>query len=142
MSVINMAKNIKQIHPNSLILYKVGNFYQAYGKDAYIISYIFDYKINKVGSNVAVSGFPKNAISKIIANLERKSVNFMILDTKNNYKVDEQEDYKDLNTYTEIYENAHKIVALKLRVQKICETLVKEKNIEKIRKIEEIIYEN
>ena len=38
MSVINMAKNIKQVHPNSVICYKVGAFYHCYGKDAYIIS--------------------------------------------------------------------------------------------------------
>ena len=41
MGIINMSKNIKEIHPNKVVLYKVGTFYNAYGKDAYIVSYIY-----------------------------------------------------------------------------------------------------
>ena len=43
-----MAKNIKEVHPNALVCYKVGAFVNCYGKDAYIISYLFDYKIRMV----------------------------------------------------------------------------------------------
>ena len=41
MSVVNMAKNIKEIYPNDLVIYKVGAFYNSYGKDAYIYLYIY-----------------------------------------------------------------------------------------------------
>ena len=40
MGVVNMAIDIKKVHPNFVVMYKVGNFVQAFGKDAYIISYI------------------------------------------------------------------------------------------------------
>ena len=40
MSVVNMAQNIKNIHPDYMIMYKVGGFYNCYGKDAYIASYL------------------------------------------------------------------------------------------------------
>ena len=75
MSVVNMAKNIKEIHPNDLVIYKVGAFYNSYGKDAYILSYLFEYRIKEVELNISVAGFPKNAISKVIARLEREKIN-------------------------------------------------------------------
>lgn len=53
MSIINVVKNIKQIHPEYIAIIKVGKFYYSYGKDAYIISYIFNYKIKKI--NILVS---------------------------------------------------------------------------------------
>ena len=43
-----MIKNIKQIHPKDIILVEVGKFYYAYGKDAYILSYMFQYKLTKI----------------------------------------------------------------------------------------------
>lgn len=36
MGVLNMARDIKKVHPNDTVMYKVGNFVQAFGKDAYI----------------------------------------------------------------------------------------------------------
>ena len=142
MSVINMAKTIKLIHPESLIGYKVGNFYNSYGKDAYIVSYLFDYKIRNIETNVASTGFPKSVLPKVMAILERKQVNYIIIDTRNNYKVDNEEDYKDLNCYKELFEKAHTEVKIKLRIQNIYEALMEEKDVQKIRKIEELTYEN
>ena len=52
MSIMNMAKEIKQIHPDSVICYRTGKFYSAYGKDCYILSDIFNYKINKIQNDV------------------------------------------------------------------------------------------
>ena len=40
MSVVNMAKDIKKVHPEDVVMYKVGNFVQSFGKDAYILSYV------------------------------------------------------------------------------------------------------
>lgn len=45
MGIINTIKNIKLVHPNDIALVNVGNFYYAYGKDAYILSYLFKYKL-------------------------------------------------------------------------------------------------
>ena len=41
MEVNKMIKTIKQIHKEDILMIKVGTFYHVYGKDAYIISYIW-----------------------------------------------------------------------------------------------------
>ena len=43
MAVTTIIKTIKSIHPDSIILVKVGKFYNVYGKDSYILSYFFKY---------------------------------------------------------------------------------------------------
>lgn len=45
MGIIEMVKTIKKVENQTLLLIEVGKFIYAYGKDAYIISYIFNYKI-------------------------------------------------------------------------------------------------
>ena len=67
MSVINMAKNIKEVHPNALVCYKVGAFVNCYGKDVYIISYLFDYKIKMVTDSMICKRLTKDIENKHIA---------------------------------------------------------------------------
>lgn len=67
MSVINMAKNIKDVHPDFIVCFKVGSFYHVYGKDSYIISYLFNYNIKEVKENIATVGFPKNVVVKVMS---------------------------------------------------------------------------
>ena len=38
MGVMQMAEQIKLVHPDYLLLFKVGMFYDTYGKDSYIIA--------------------------------------------------------------------------------------------------------
>lgn len=141
-----MAKDIKKVHPEDVMMYKVGNFVQAFGKDAYIISYVFGYTLRTIKDNIQTCGFPKNAIPKIMAKLEQRKINFVIVDTRNNYEVDEKDDNNNLNTYDEILKKAHKYIKVKKRLEQIEEILLKniekENIMEKIRKIEEITYEN
>ena len=40
-----MIETIKEIHTKDICLFKIGTFYHAYGRDAYILSYMFGYKI-------------------------------------------------------------------------------------------------
>lgn len=92
MSTVNMVKTIKKIYPSCVILVKIGNFYNVYGKDAYIFSYLFDYKIvEKAG--IPTCGFPINAISKVENILEKTKINYVAVDRRNNY--DEEEKYVD-----------------------------------------------
>lgn len=65
MEVNKMVKTIKQIHKEDVVMIKYGNFYHAYGKDAYIISYIFDYKL-KEENGIYTVGFPINSLNKVI----------------------------------------------------------------------------
>lgn len=146
MGVVNMSKEIKKIHSEFVILYKVGSFIQCFGKDAYIMCYIFDYNIQNTKEDIPTCGFPKKSISKIIAKLEHKKINYLIIDTRNNYDVDEKSENGNLNTYNEIIEKAQRYVKLRRKINKISETLIKEIEheniIEKIKKIEEITYES
>lgn len=147
MSVLTMVKNIKEIHPEYILFFKIGSFCNVYGKDAYILSYLFDYKIKNEKENVKVTGFPKNAMAKVMAKLEREKINYMIIDTRNNYDVDEKVDNKNLNRYVEVSEKSYEYVKLKVRINNIYDMLIenidkKDEIREKIRKIEEIIYES
>ena len=80
---------------------KVGNFYRVYGKDAYIIAYLFKYKISEE-NDIMVSGFPTSSIKKVEARLENKKINYIVLDRTDNYAVNERTDFKNLNTYQKL----------------------------------------
>ena len=144
MGIINIVKTIKQIHPNDIILVKVGKFYYAYGKDSYIMSYIFGYKLKKI-DNISSCGFPNNSLNRIIAKLEENRVNYIIVDRRNNYEIDEAFDNKNLNNYIKIFEKAKKYVNYKNRIDNINNFMLE--NIEKenfkniIQKLEEVINE-
>lgn len=66
MSVIKMVETIKEIHPHVIIFYEIGAFYYTYGKDAYILLYLFNYKLREVSnSNLYSCAFPKKYINRI-----------------------------------------------------------------------------
>ena len=104
MGVVNIIKVAKQVHQEYIILIKTGGFYHTYGKDSYIISYLFGYKTKQIEENYSTCGFPESAINKVMATLENKKINYMILDRKNNYDTDTKENYKNLNNYQKVYE--------------------------------------
>ena len=144
MSVVNMAKNIKQVHQDSVICYKVGTFYQCFGKDAYIIAYFFGYKM-KMTKDIMECGFPTRILSKVIAKLEQNKIDYLILNPRNNYEVDYKLENGNLNKYDKTFENAYSYMKISNRIDRINESLKLEINSkeikEKIRKIEEIINE-
>ena len=141
-----MIEEINNIHPTYICIYNVGRFYHVYGKDAYIISYLFEYKIKELGNNHKECGFPIDALNKVLAKLQNSSINYIIIDRRNNYEVDEKEDYKENNKYTKIYEKANKFVNCRRRIENINQFLtenIEKENITKIlARMEEIIYEN
>ena len=51
MGIVNMVKTIKEIHPTDIILVEIGSFFYTYGKDSYILSFLFTYQLKKI-SNV------------------------------------------------------------------------------------------
>ena len=145
MGVVSMAKDIKKVHPEELVCYKVGAFVQAFGKDAYILAYLLGYKISEAKENIPTCGFPKRGISKVCAKLEQKKIKYVMIDTRNNYEVDENSDNKNLNMYSEILEKAKRYIKIKNRLERIEKNMLsnieKEYIMEKIRKVEEIVYE-
>ena len=79
MSVITVIKNIKQIHKEDIVFVKLGKFYYCYGKDAYIISYLFKYKLSLVENRVYSCGFPSQSLNKVLAMLENRKINYVLL---------------------------------------------------------------
>ena len=144
MSIINMVKTMKEIHCKDVILIKNGKFYNAYGKDTYIISYLFGYKLKKV-ENVMMCGFPLSSIHKVMAKLEERKINYLIVDRRNNYEVDEISDNKNLNNYIKYFEKAKRYINYKDRIDNINDFMLK--NIDKndfkniIPKMEDVINE-
>ena len=136
---------MKEINPHKIILVKVGTFYHAYGKDSYILSYLFGYQLKKIENNYSTCGFPVSAINKISKNLEDYKIRYILLSKSNNYEEEAEEDFKNDNRYIEFYEKAKKYIVRKNRIEEIYRYLIENINDdeikEKINKITEIIYE-
>ena len=142
MGIINIVKNVKEIHNKYIVLVKIGNFYYCYGRDSYIISYLFKYKINILKNYTYSCSFPQNAINKVISVLENKQINYIILDRRNNYEIIEKSDNRNLNRYDKIYEIGRRENVKKMRVEKIYSYLLENMdNKELIDNIEKVINE-
>lgn len=143
MSVENMVNTIKKIHPNYVAIIKIGAFYNTYGQDSYILSYLFGYNKKKFGKNNWICGFPKSSLGYVQNILESKKINYILIDRAHQYEVDEKMDFKNKNRYEDFFELAHKNVLLQERALNIYNYLIE--NIEnvnlksKIIKIEEIL---
>lgn len=142
MGTVNVIKTIKFIHEFCVVLVKIGTFYSAYGKDAYIISYLFKYKI-KEKENVPICSFPVSSLSKVENTLEKNKINYIVVDKRSNYSVEEKVINKQENNYVKMLEKANKSITYMLRIQKIYNYLLEKrdsKNIErKLEVIEEIV---
>ena len=113
-----MISTIKEIHNESVCMFKIGGFYHAFGRDADIISYLFDYKIKDTNGNKEC-GFPLSSVNKVTAKLQELKINYLVIDRRNNFDVDEKEEYTDLNRYMEYYKKANKYINVKRRIQNI-----------------------
>ena len=145
MSIINIVKNIKQVHPEHIILIKIGKFYYSYSKDAYIISYIFGSKLKNIEENIKVCAFPIFILNKIMAKLEENKINYIIIDRRNNYEVDEKSDNGNLNKYNLYLEKSKKYINQKNKIEEIYNYLISnienDTNNELIKEIERQINE-
>jgi hypothetical protein len=144
LGIKRIIETTKQIHKEDIVFVKLGTFYYTYNWDAYIISYIFGYK-TKLIEGMEACGFPLNSKSRVIAKLEDKKINYIILDRKNNYEVNEKYDNKNLNTYNKYLQKARIYINNKKRLDSIYKYMLE--NTEKkdfkylINKMEEIINE-
>ena len=129
MGIIDTIKTIKKVQTEDVIMVLIGKFVYSYGKDAYIMSYIFGYKLKLIENNIYVCAFPKNGLNKVMAKLENKKINYIVLDRRNNYRVDERFDNGNLNKYSKYIEKAIKYVKRKKQIDIIYKELIN--NIEK-----------
>lgn len=122
MGILDVTKSVKQVHPEAVAFVKIGKFYHCYGKDAYILTYLFGYKIKEV-DGIKSCGFNEESINKVMAMLEKEKINYVLLDRRNSYEVDKIKEYNKLNQYTEIYMKAKMFVNLKVRISNISNSL-------------------
>ena len=140
-----MAKVIKQVHPDYIAIYRVGVFYNVYGKDSYIMSEYFGYMMKNTTENIPTCGFSKKIINKVKTRLEDKKVNYLIIEPRNNYDVEEKSDNGNLNTYKVELQKAYQSVNQRKEIQKVKEKLELYLGTDKfktiIRKVEDAIDE-
>lgn len=145
MGIINIVRTIKELHKEDIVMIRVGKFLNVYGKDAVIISYMYNYQIKKVEGNVNCCGFPEVALNKVISRLEDKYINYKVIDRSNEYNIELEEDYKKKNKYNEIYNIANRYITKRNKVNEIygylIENLTSDEINSKIEEIEKIVYE-
>lgn len=110
------------------ILFKTsGKFINAYKDDAYILNYLFNYKIvnNKVG-------FPTTSLNKVINTLEENSISYKLGDT---FK-----DFNNANKYNKFLKNAISVVNTRNRYATI-ENSLKVLSVEQINRVIDLIEE-
>ena len=76
MSVVTIIQEVKQVHPEYVVMTKVGKFYKVYGKDSYILSYLLNYKVSHPDKNC-----------ETLENREIQEQNIRPKDTKNAEKI-------------------------------------------------------
>ncbi|MBR1884152.1 MAG: hypothetical protein IJ809_04350 [Clostridia bacterium] len=99
MSVVDMAKRIKDVHKSHVAIFKLGSFCKVFGKDAYVISSIFKYKVQMVDKNVAMSKFEIRKLNYAKKRLEAEKISYMILEPRNGYDVEKKIDFEESNMY-------------------------------------------
>ena len=139
MPIINMVKNIKDLFPNYVLLIKIGNFYEVYNNDSYIISYLFNYKIKTLSTNDKTCGFPLVSLSKVKYILNKKQINYLKLNKSNNYKEIEKNDFKKKNKYNDLLNESNLYIDKINRINKIKNYLLNDSS--KLVDIERLIYE-
>ena len=119
MKTDNVIKTMKEIHPETIILIQIGAFYHVYGKDAYILSYLFGYQIKTLENSYNTCGVPKSGLNKVLKILEDNKINYLVVIKSQNYSVETDMKYKSSNRYREIYEKAYKYVSIKNRINAV-----------------------
>lgn len=124
MSLVTIVEIIKkELYPDSVVLLKVGTFYNAYFDDAILLSHLFGYKIKKLDKNINNCGFPTSSLNNVRYMLEQKKINYIVVDCAHNYEEAEKEDFKNENSYFECYKKADRCIGFRNRVDKITKFL-------------------
>lgn len=126
MGTIDIVKIIKKTQKDNIAMIKIGKKIYTYGKDACIVSYIFKYKIKLINNNMYVCSFPKEKLDKIMYTFENKKINYVVLDRKHSYRLDEEYQDEKCNNYNEYLEKSIKYVKRKNQIDMIYNTLIKD----------------
>lgn len=92
-----------------------------------------DYKVIKKVLGIQ-AGFPESSLSKVINKLEDKNINYICLDRRNSYEVDEKEIFKK-NRYSWFLERAKNSINKKMKLETIINILNDKIDYEEIKEI-------
>ncbi|HHT38076.1 MAG TPA: hypothetical protein GXZ95_01520 [Mollicutes bacterium] len=120
MKLIDKYNMNKESNNNSIILLKSGIFYKTFNNDAYIIAYLFKYKINKM-SNYVMVGFPEKVIENIEERLIKEKVAFIIID-EGKQSVSDKGSFVDGN-YEILLDRSCKSSDIEMEIERIKSTL-------------------
>lgn len=120
-----MKLKIKELHPYKVCLFKSGGFYYSYGRDAYIISELMNYKLREITTDLKECAFPLNAVFKVESELEKNKVNYVLISIRNQYNEDKiVKDFSDKD-YIKVFEKAKANGNIRNRIEKIYQDLLK-----------------
>lgn len=119
----------KNNYNNSIVMLKIGNFYEIYAIDAYILSNIFNYKLKNESNNIKV-GFPIVSLNKVLNKLNELKINYLIVEKDSVYKIVINKKFKN-NKYNFYYKNYDNIKIINKRIDELFSYL-KTYDIEKI----------
>lgn len=71
METLTYFKQLKQQHPDAVILFRMGNFYQAFEEDAEKASNDLGIIVTKRKDGVRMAGFPHHALDTYLPRLVR-----------------------------------------------------------------------
>ena len=109
----------KALYKDSVILIKVGNFYEILDKDAMILNKVLGYKLTKL-SNTLKCGFPVSSLSKVKEILDEKHLNYVVVE---NGELTCNKDFKDKNIYNSFDFNIDSVKYSLFRIEKITKYL-------------------
>ena len=120
MKVKEIYFSLKNKYKDYVIIIKIGSFYNVISKDAYILSSIFNYKINTFSNTVKV-GFPLTSLNKVLNTLDKIKINYLVYE--NNIVIKQK--FKR-NNYQEFSQNnltvKERIDAINLKLNEIAQT--------------------
>lgn len=96
MKVVDLYNTYKDNYKEYVIFIKIGNFYETYGNDAYIISKIMNYKVKNISNNVRV-GFPITSLNKVLDELNNNKINYIVIEKDEIYKISIKKKFRDNN---------------------------------------------
>ena len=130
MKIKDKYEDIKSLHQEEVVLFKVGSFYVTFSKDAIVLNYLFSYQINN-----GKLGFPISTLEKVCTNLKEKNISFYIFE-------EEDKNYKSRdNLYSAMSVIAEKNYNIKCRNEELLNKVKSsiEKNPDNYDKIKEFI---
>ena len=68
-------------YDNCVNLKKEGSFYSVYNNDAFIISYLMNYKLVNIDNINVKTGFPTYLLDKVLTKLKKYHISYFISDT-------------------------------------------------------------